>query len=93
MTPEGHVEAYLVKRVKATGGKTRKVRWIGRRAAPDRLIWWRAPGAWVEVKRFGQRPTPQQEREHARMCEDGWVVEWVDSKEMVDDLISRLTAP
>lgn len=35
---ESKIEAYLVKRVKALGGEVRKVQWIGRRGAPDRLV-------------------------------------------------------
>ena len=34
---ESEVEAYLVKRVKALGGEVRKVKWLGRNGAPDRL--------------------------------------------------------
>jgi hypothetical protein len=35
---ESTVEQYLVDRVKALGGEVRKVRWIGRNGAPDRLV-------------------------------------------------------
>lgn len=35
---ESKIEAYLVKQVKALGGEVRKVQWIGRRGAPDRLV-------------------------------------------------------
>jgi hypothetical protein len=35
---ESDVEAYLVERVKALGGEIRKVQWIGRNGAPDRLV-------------------------------------------------------
>lgn len=35
---ESKIEAYLVERVKALGGEVRKVNWIGRRGAPDRLV-------------------------------------------------------
>jgi hypothetical protein len=34
---ESDIEAYLVKRVKAQKGEVRKVEWIGRRGAPDRI--------------------------------------------------------
>lgn len=90
MTPEGVVQAYLVKRVKAEGGKTRKVRWIGRRSAPDQLVWFTAPGAWVEVKRPGKDATEAQKREHKKLREDGWRVFVIDSKEGVEQLISFL---
>lgn len=35
---ERDIEKYLVDRVKAMGGEVRKVSWIGRRGAPDRLV-------------------------------------------------------
>lgn len=35
---ESTIEKYLVKRVKEMGGEVRKVRWIGRNGAPDRLV-------------------------------------------------------
>lgn len=35
---ERDVEAYLVKKVKALGGEVRKVEWVGRQGAPDRLV-------------------------------------------------------
>lgn len=35
---ESQIEKHLVKRVKELGGEVRKVHWIGRRGAPDRLV-------------------------------------------------------
>lgn len=35
---ERDIEKYLVERVKGLGGEVRKVKWIGRRGAPDRLV-------------------------------------------------------
>lgn len=35
---ERDIEDYLKQRVKAMGGETRKVKWIGRNGAPDRLV-------------------------------------------------------
>lgn len=35
---ERDIEKHLVKRVKELGGEVRKVEWIGRRGAPDRLV-------------------------------------------------------
>jgi hypothetical protein len=38
MTRESVIEKYLVQQVKALGGEVRKVKWIGRRGAPDRIV-------------------------------------------------------
>ena len=35
---ESDIEKYLVKRVKELGGEVRKVKWIGRNGAPDRVV-------------------------------------------------------
>lgn len=38
MAQEAKIEKYLCDRVKMLGGEVRKVKWIGRRGAPDRLV-------------------------------------------------------
>ena len=35
---ESHIEKYLKIRVEGAGGEVRKVQWIGRRNAPDRVV-------------------------------------------------------
>ena len=47
---ERDVEDYLVKRVKAMGGEVRKVKWIGRNSAPDRLVM--LPATWFKKLEF-----------------------------------------
>jgi hypothetical protein len=60
---ESAIEKYLVKRVKELGGECRKVKWVGRSNAPDRLVllppragygwlsyWGRPRIFWVELK-------------------------------------------
>lgn len=57
---ERDIEDYLVKRVKELGGEVRKVQWLGRNSAPDRVVmlpdWEPSPGNryprtfWVELK-------------------------------------------
>lgn len=85
---ESTVESYFDKQVKASGGTTRKLKWINRRAAPDRFtvifqtVW------LVEVKRPGEKPTAAQLREHNRLRADGVNVAVVDSHQSVDGWIS-----
>lgn len=101
---ESDIENYLVERAQALGGEVRKVRWIGRAGAPDRLVMlprsldprkpWHAP-IWVEVKAPGKAATfpsnareRAQQREHERMRKMGQRVVVVDSFEMVDEVLS-----
>ena len=93
---ESEIEEYLVHCVKRAGGEVRKVKWLGRRGAPDRLvmlprgetaIWngWNNT-IWVELKATGEKAQPHQQREHDRMRRMGQRVEVVDSLEGVDAL-------
>lgn len=60
---ESQIEDYLVERVKALGGEVRKVRWIGRNGAPDRLVmlperWIKAPDNYAGIERdYRLKPT------------------------------------
>lgn len=98
---ERDIERYLCEKVKALGGEVRKVKWIGRRGAPDRLVM--LPGVfmlkhgkdhvtagrtiWVELKAPGKKAEPHQLREHKRMQAMGQHVEVIDSFEGVDNLL------
>lgn len=86
---ESEIEQYAVKKVKARGGQIRKVKWIGRRGAPDRRIMlpWRC--CWVEFKAPGEELEDHQAREHERMIELGEDVIVIDSFEGVDRLVDR----
>ena len=86
---ERDVERYLVQRVKAEGGEIRKVRFIGRRGAPDRLVMLPGRTLWIEVKRPGGKTQPHQDREHARMTRMGQKVIVVDSRQAIDKLFRR----
>lgn len=94
---ERDVEAHLVKRVKELGGEVRKVQWVGRLGAPDRLVMFpfmlEADGGytssiWVELKAPGAKPRPSQVREHERMRAMGQRVVVIDSIEGVEELLS-----
>lgn len=87
---ESVIEHYLVQRAKELGGEVRKVKWIGRNGAPDRLVMMpdRARSAiWVELKAPGEKCKPHQVREHERMRRMGQRVEVVDSFERVDEVL------
>lgn len=97
---ESTIEKHLVKRVKELGGEVRKVQWVGRRSAPDRLVMlpptkMRAffgvndgdTTIWVELKAPGVKPEPHQVREHERMRAMGQRVVVIDSIESVEELL------
>ena len=97
MTPEGKVEAYLKKRVAETGGRQRKLRWLCRRGAPDRFVWWPGPVDgphlhFVEVKRPGGTTHPLQTLEMGRLQNDGFNVHVVSSEADVDAFIEQVTS-
>ena len=93
---ERDIEKYLSRRVKELGGECRKVQWIGRRGAPDRLVMLPADAyvddqhccIWVELKAPGVKPEAYQVREHNRMRAMGQRVVVIDSIEGVEELLS-----
>lgn len=97
---ESDIEKYLVAKAKEHGGEVRKVKWIGRRGAPDRLLmlpYKRLPSGWVggawttiwvELKAPGKKPDAHQAREHARMWRMDQIVVVIDSIEGVDALFA-----
>jgi len=87
---ENVIERYLVDRANTLGGEVRKVRWLGRRGAPDRLVMLPPDVTlWVELKAPGEKPRPHQVREHERMRRMGQHVVVVDSLDSVDALLGR----
>lgn len=80
---ERDVEAYLVKRVKELGGEVRKVQWVGRSKAPDRVVmlppqeyisknfrWRKHRTYWVELKKPGGLATfPKNAHERGQLRE------------------------
>lgn len=52
---ERDIERYLVKRVKELGGEVRKVKWLGRAHAPDRVVMLPTNGC-VETTRGTEMP-------------------------------------
>jgi hypothetical protein len=95
---ESTIEEHLVNRVNERGGEIRKVKWINRNGAPDRLVMMprsfaidgcvdRGQSVWVELKAPGKPLEPHQEREHRRMRYMGQRVVVIDSIEGVEALI------
>lgn len=87
---ESTVETALVERIKALGGDTRKVKWLCRNGAPDRLVMLPfslkgpAKTIWVELKAPGKKPRPNQVREHESLRALGQTVLVINTIELVD---------
>jgi hypothetical protein len=91
---EQTVEGYLIARVKASGGFTRKVVWQGRRGAPDRLCGWPelGNGGFVETKPpAGYDNQAHQEREQKRLRACGFRVDVLSTKDAVDTYVLEMT--
>lgn len=99
-TPEGKVEDYFVEQCEANGALVRKLAYVGRRGAPDRMVVWGANPDYaagdglpvridfVELKAKGQKADDHQAREHERLRALGCNVFLIDSKEAVDRYIA-----
>lgn len=93
MPPEGgamreaEIEQRLVSVAKRRGFTAEKFTSPGRRSVPDRIVWGGAGRLFfVECKATGAKPTPAQERDHAKRRAAGFLVFVVDSYEAVEAL-------
>jgi hypothetical protein len=76
------VEDPVVAFAKQWGWKVRKLKWIGRRAAPDRMFFRAGKIVFVEFKRAGKAPNVLQEREIKRMRDNGLTVHVIDDADV-----------
>jgi hypothetical protein len=82
---EAILEQALYKRILQLGGEIRKVAWVGRRGAPDRVIFLpRGYVFWVELKAPGKTPDTHQAKELNRLADIGQLVMVIDSLEAID---------
>ena len=92
MTPEGKVQKTFRTRVKETGGRTRKFRWLDRNGGADQFTWWPGPRmAFVELKALGEKPSVLQARDHARLRADGFEVFVIDDEAGIENFIRHMT--
>lgn len=84
MTREIHIEIYFNRKVQELGGEVRKLAWVGRRHAPDRLALFPGRHPLVELKRPGETPRQGQLREHERLRAAGFEVYVLATREEVD---------
>lgn len=65
---ERSIEKTVVRLAERAGWVVRKLEWIGRRGAPDRVFFGFGRCVFIEFKRPGERPTGQQLRELERLA-------------------------
>lgn len=89
---ESTIEEHLVHRTQMNGGDVRKVKWIGRRSAPDRLVLLPQQRLHflVELKATGKHATLAQKREHNRLRAAGMTVHVWNSKAEIDLFFNNL---
>lgn len=83
---EKAIEAYLVRKVKAIGG--RALKYAGESGFPDRLILMPEGKAyWVELKSSGEKPRKLQQVRIEDLILMGFHVWVCDSKQSVDEIL------
>ena len=94
---ETYIENTVVKHAKKTGWKQRKLGWIGRHGAPDRVFFKGGVLLFVEFKQRGKKPTPNQEKEIGELRDEGMLVFVIDNIEagiaLLDSYRSRNYRP
>lgn len=93
MTSEKEIEQYLVKQVKAIGGKAYKFVSPGNDGVPDRLVC--LPGGvaiFVEIKAPGKEPSPLQKHQLNKLGGLGFSTWAIDDRGGVDTFIGYCKA-
>jgi hypothetical protein len=89
---EAKVERHFVNCATAHGGEVRKLAWLGRNGAPDRLLVLPVGRVFfVELKRPGKDAEAHQAREHERLRAVGADVRVLDTIELVDAFFHEIT--
>jgi len=92
MSAERTLERYAVQQAGQHGIFCRKVQWIGKNGAPDRLFLYRCRHLWVEFKAPKGATSLTQDYEHALMRSHGADVRVVRKPCEVDAVIDELLA-
>lgn len=87
MKPEEQVRQYAKSELRKRGAEMRKLKWIGRKHAPDDVALLPRVHPLIEFKAPGKKPTDGQLREHVRLRRAGFEVWVIDSFEAVDFFI------
>lgn len=85
---ERQIESYLIRRVILLGGEVRKLKYIGRRSATDRLILLPGRHIFVELKKPTFKASACQAREHRKLRWAGCEVHLIDTLEKINYLLN-----
>jgi len=89
---ENAIEKYLIKSVKAVGGKCYKFVCPGHIGAPDRICIFPGGGVYfVETKAPNGKPRPSQLAFHRELAALGVTVRVIDTRDKVNDFIGEVT--
>lgn len=87
---EKEIEKYFKEKCEELGAEVRKLSWIARRGAPDRLVMINGQAIFVELKQDKGELEPHQIREHERLRAVGMRVETLYGKKEVESFICNL---
>jgi len=87
---ERDIEEYFTKEMERIGAVVRKLRWIGRKGAPDRLIGYCGVIHMVELKQEKGRLSWWQARECKKFKKAGIKISVLSSLEEVDTFVGKL---
>ena len=88
---EKTIEQKLVQAVKSVGGIAPKFTSPGFDGMPDRLILLpRGKIAFVEVKRYGEKPRPLQEARHGMLRRLGFTVYVLDDGAQIREILEQI---
>lgn len=87
---EKAIETYFKRKVEELGVECRKLEWIGRRGAPDRLIMFDGKAIFVELKQEKGVLEDHQRREHERLRKAGMRVYTLYGKQEVEAFLCNL---
>ena len=89
---EAEIELPVVAWAEKEGWFVRKLQWIGRWGAPDRVFIKGGVVCFIEFKRPGAKPRPSQRGELRRMKKAGAAVAWFDDVEKAIQWLKRQEA-
>ena len=85
---EDEIEWPIVKGAEKQGWGVRKIQWIGRKSAPDRMFFKAGRIVFIEFKRPGEEPRQDQAREIKRLLDQKLEAYAIDSKEQACEVLN-----